>query len=181
MRKGNVSYALASLFSFFPLSEKISLSLPSRLCRFSRFCWLANRDEPVGELFPLLSFPWPGNEIVRDVLRAGVAGGGGAAVDELAPLKVLECPLTAGGSTATTWGVGSEAAAEALVAAAPTTGAGSAAGVRETIASAPTAGVGSATGALVAAASTTGVGSATGAGETAASATTSGVGSATGT
>src|SRR6266571_4285737 len=146
MRKGNVSYALASLFSFFPLSEKISLSLPSRLCRFSRFCWLANRDEPVGELFPLLSFPWPGNENLRDVLRAGVAGSVGAAVDVLAPLKVLECPLTAGGSTATTWGVGSGTAAGALVAAASTTGVGSATGVGETAASATTSGVGSATG-----------------------------------
>ena len=102
-------YALASLFSFFALlSENISFSLPSRLCRLSRFCcWLANRVEPVGELFALLSFPRPGSENLRDALRVGVEGSEGAAVDVLA---FLECPLTEGAA-----GAGSVAGATAGV------------------------------------------------------------------
>jgi hypothetical protein len=79
--------ALFSFLSFFSLSLKISFSLPSRLCRFSRFCRLENRDELVGELFALLSHP--GNENLRDAFRVGVVGNVGAVVEALAVLADL--------------------------------------------------------------------------------------------
>jgi hypothetical protein len=84
-----LAYALALSFLsfFFSLSLKISFSLPSKLFRFSRFCRLENRDEPVGELFTLLSFP--ANENLRDAFRVGVVGNVGAAVEVLAVLRDL--------------------------------------------------------------------------------------------
>jgi hypothetical protein len=88
-KKSILAYALAlfSFLSFFSLSLKISFSLPRKLCRFSRFCRLENRDEPVGEVFPLLSHP--GNENLRDAFRVGVVGNVGAAVEPLAVLADL--------------------------------------------------------------------------------------------
>jgi hypothetical protein len=89
MKKGSIlAYALAlfSFLSFFSLSVKISFSLPNRLCRFSRFCRLENR-ELVGELFALLSLA--ANENLRDAFRVGVVGNVGAAVEVLAVLNDL--------------------------------------------------------------------------------------------
>jgi hypothetical protein len=64
------------------------------LRRFSRLPSLENRDEPVGDAFPL--FSRAGNENLRDVFRLGVVSTVCTAVEVLAVLADLVWPLTAG-------------------------------------------------------------------------------------